>query len=114
MPISLDTDVDTFIQALRGAGTRRAYFTAANGGFAASHPLLEPMAKELASAPDFDAHEAVFLEVGAESGALLGAFLHKTVRGQGAGGVRNRRYAGTREVIADGQRLSRGMGRKNA
>jgi glutamate dehydrogenase/leucine dehydrogenase len=114
MPISLDSDVDTFIESLRSAGIRRAYFAATNDGLAASHPLLEPLAKELGNAPDFDAHEAVFLEVGPESGALHGAFLHKTVRGQGAGGVRNRRYGGVREFVADGLRLSRGMGRKNA
>lgn len=63
---------------------------------------------------DYAAHEAVFLEIGARTGALMAAFLHKTQRGQGAGGVRHWPYASVEHLLQDGLRLSRGMGRKSA
>lgn len=81
----------------------------------ASEPELEPLAAFIASdSRNFDAHDAIFLEIGAESGALLGAFLHRTVRGQGQGGLRNWRYETVASFLEDGLRLSRGMGRKCA
>ena len=46
--------------------------------------------------------------------AVFSAFLHKTVRGQAAGGVRHWAYDTAGALITDGLRLSRGMGRKNA
>ena len=115
VPLTLGSDVDAFASALLAEGSRRAYFVLGNdGALQASHPFLGGLARDLAGTPDFDAHEAAFFEVGRESGALLGAFLHKTVRGQGAGGVRHRRYGTFLDFVTDGLRLSRGMGRKNA
>jgi glutamate dehydrogenase/leucine dehydrogenase len=117
LPLTLGSDIDAFARALRaiGPGTRRAHFVLSeDGALRASHPSLDGLAKALASIPDYDAHEAAFFEVGEESGALHAAFLHKTVRGQGAGGVRHRRYATFLDFVTDGLRLSRGMGRKNA
>jgi len=56
----------------------------------------------------------VLLEIGAQSDALLGAFVHKTIRGQAAGGVRHWRYTSVADMVVDGLRLARGMGRKNS
>lgn len=106
---------DRFAQHLRSLGTRRAYFVFREGQLRASHPELSDLARAIqANTRDFDEHEAVFLELGQRTGALLAAFLHKTVRGQGAGGVRRWQYASLDELIQDGLRLSRGMGRKSA
>lgn len=59
-------------------------------------------------------HEGIFLEVGEESGLLMGAFLWWTDRGQGCGGIRLQPYAAMENFIRDGMRLSLGMGRKSA
>lgn len=75
---------------------------------------LGPLADAISAERDFDEHEALFFEVGRETGALHSAFLHRTIRGQGAGGVRYWPYASIGDFIRDGLRLSRGMGRKNA
>ncbi|MEM8929795.1 MAG: Glu/Leu/Phe/Val dehydrogenase dimerization domain-containing protein, partial [Acidobacteriota bacterium] len=81
----------------------------------ASHPALQPIADALAAdRRDFDRHEACFFEIGAESGHLLTAFLHRTVRGQGAGGLRFWTYDTVEALIRDGLRLAKGMGQKNA
>jgi hypothetical protein len=59
-------------------------------------------------------HEGVFFEVGSVGGALMGAFIWRTNRGQGCGGIRSREYPSAREWLRDGLRLATGMGRKNA
>lgn len=85
------------------------------GRVGASHPELQPVAEFLAAdRRDFHDHEGVFLEVGAETGALHGAFVHDTRRGQGAGGVRYWPYDSFEGYLRDGLRLARGMTRKNA
>lgn len=63
---------------------------------------------------DYHGHQAIFLEAGEQSGALMGAFLHRTRRGQGIGGVRLWPYDTLADFLNDGLRLSLGMGRKNA
>jgi glutamate dehydrogenase/leucine dehydrogenase len=98
-------------------GRRRAYFVfdGKQGTLRASHEDLEPWARSLESDPrDFDRHEAIFLEIGRHSRALMGAFLHRTIRGQAQGGLRNWRYDSVRTFLSDGLRLSWGMGRKSA
>lgn len=105
-----------FADALRALGTRRAsvLFSPDGSGAEASRPELRPLAAALLADPNYRAHEAVFFEVGSTTGALHVAFLHKTRRGQGAGGVRNWRYATLRDLYRDGLRLALGMGRKSA
>ncbi len=77
--------------------------------------MLEPLADWLlANRRDFDAHEAIFVERGEQSGALFGAFIHKTVRGQAQGGLRFWPYPNVMDFLSDGLRLAQGMGRKNA
>lgn len=80
-----------------------------------SHEWLEEFASLIA---DQEAggrlHEGVFLEVGARSGALFGAFIHRTERGQAQGGCRHWSYERMESFLEDGLRLAVGMGRKSA
>ena len=80
-----------------------------------SHPVLEPLARLLESdGRDFDRHEGIFCQIAPETGVLQAAFVHRTCRGQGAGGVRFWRYDTVEDYLRDGLRLSRGMTHKNA
>jgi glutamate dehydrogenase/leucine dehydrogenase len=115
LSISLDSSVDDFRALLERGGTSRAFFVShGEGGLSVSHDFLEPLARAISLERDFDAHEGLFFEVGRTTGSLLSAFLHRTIRGQGAGGVRNWPYGSIGDLVRDGLRLSRGMGRKNA
>ncbi len=112
-----DLSPDDFAREWTSRGRRRAYFVLDHetGHLKASHDDLLPLARALeANERDFDSHEAIFLEVGPSSGALMGAFLHRTERGQGQGGLRNWPYENVESFLQDGLRLARGMGRKNA
>jgi glutamate dehydrogenase/leucine dehydrogenase len=101
---------------LAAAGVRRFYFiTDRQGKVRASHPLLEPAANFLAAdRRDYQAHEGLFFQISREHHTILGAFVHKTCRGQAAGGVRYWRYDTLEEYLRDGLRLAEGMTRKNA
>ncbi|MEM9303620.1 MAG: Glu/Leu/Phe/Val dehydrogenase dimerization domain-containing protein [Pseudomonadota bacterium] len=114
--LSPQLSTDDFIAGLRAAGVRRAAIVHdAQCGIRVSHPALEGLAAwAAADRTDFDRHEALFFEIGAESGHLLAAALHRTLRGQGAGGVRFWGYDTVEAFVRDGLRLSRGMGQKNA
>lgn len=108
---------ESFCQTLSQLNTRRACFTfdASKGLVVPSHEALTPLAEWLlANTRDYDEHEAIFLERGAESGALFGAFIHKTMRGQAQGGLRFWPYSDLSGFLSDGLRLAQGMGRKNA
>jgi glutamate dehydrogenase/leucine dehydrogenase len=63
---------------------------------------------------DYLNHEAVFLEIGEKTNYLHGAFILKTKRGAGAGGVRLMGYNTFDAYLRDGLRLAKGMSRKNA
>jgi len=85
------------------------------GRIQASHPLLEPLARLLEEDQrDFDRHEGVFVQVAPRTGVLQSAFVHRTCRGQGAGGTRYWRYDTVEDFLRDGLRLARGMTHKNA
>lgn len=106
-----------FAAFLRERGIRRAFlvYDSAKGGIVASHNEIAPLAQLLESdRRDYLAHEGIFFEVAPESATLYGAFVHKTVRGQGAGGVRFWKYDTIEDYLRDGLRLSAGMTRKNA
>src|SRR5262245_6377909 len=105
-----------FAERLTALGLRRAAFIHDGAaGSTCSHPELEGLGQSLlGNTRDYDRHQAVFLEVGEQTGVLLGAFLHRTRRGQGIGGVRLWSYASVADFLSDGLRLSKGMGRKNA
>lgn len=115
-----------FVEELRSLGVRRAAFVsrsvlhpgageARDAGLESSSPKLDALAQSvMANTRDYQGHQAVFLEIGEQTGALLGAFLHRTRRGQGVGGVRLWSYETVASFLSDGLRLSLGMGRKNA
>jgi glutamate dehydrogenase/leucine dehydrogenase len=85
------------------------------GRVRASHSSLNPLARLLEEdRRDFDRHEGVFVQVAPHTGVLQGAFVHRTCRGQAAGGVRFWRYDTVEEYLRDGLRLARGMTHKNA
>ncbi len=116
VPITANLSPFNLANALQDLGTRRASFVlGASGKLEPSRPEFETIAEALNdNARDFDAHEGVYLELGKETRALLGAFIHKTHRGQAAGGVRHWPYATVDAMLKDGLRLARGMGRKSA
>lgn len=116
MTLDPNATPEDFAQQLTSSGRRRALL------------LLDKQSGQLRSGADaaalcecvhanrrdFAQHVAVALEVGANTGALFGAFLHRVTRGQGQGGVRHWRYPDVAAFLTDGLRLSRGMGRKSA
>ncbi len=106
-----------FARFLIDHGIRRFSFTwdEERNGLRCSHPELEPLAALLAAdTRDFDHHEGVFVQVAPETGVLQSAVVHRTCRGQAAGGVRYWTYDTVEGFLRDGLRLSRGMTHKNA
>jgi glutamate dehydrogenase/leucine dehydrogenase len=112
----IDLSIEQFAARLRDEGGRACLtYDAAQQRVVASAPWLDELASWLgADKRDFNAHEGLFLAVGPETGALQAAFVHKTVRGQAAGGLRHWPYARLEDLLRDGLRLSLGMSRKNA
>ncbi len=108
---------DQLITTLENAGLSRGYVATdpRTGAVRTSHACLDDIAAAVADDKrDYDAHAGAFFEIGAESGHLMSAFVHRTDRGQAAGGVRFWRYSDVAALVADGLRLSRGMGQKCA
>ena len=106
---------EAFVSEMLRQGTPRVWLAPGRGSaLRASHSWLGPLAEALGREPDLDGHEAIFLAADPRSGALFGAFLHRLTRGQAQGGLRHWRYESLAEVLRDGLRLSRGMGRKIA
>ena len=106
---------DDLLAAMSAAGVRRGWLMTdeARGGMRASHPILEPVAAAVsADTRDYQGHQAAFFEIGGESEHLLSACVHKTRRGQAAGGVRVWGYTRVVDFVRDGLRLSRGVGEK--
>ncbi|MEN8194373.1 MAG: Glu/Leu/Phe/Val dehydrogenase dimerization domain-containing protein, partial [Bacteroidota bacterium] len=63
---------------------------------------------------DFEEHEGLFVQLSSKFDTLLGAFVHRTNRGQAAGGVRYWSYEDMEDYLRDGLRLAKGMTHKNA
>jgi glutamate dehydrogenase/leucine dehydrogenase len=81
----------------------------------ASHDQLQPLADFInADGRDFMGHEGMFFQVTRQYETLQGAFVHRTCRGQAAGGVRYWNYDTVEDYLRDGMRLGKGMTRKNA
>jgi len=79
----------------------------------ASHEKLKPIAEFIQNdARDFMQHEGLFFQITKNYNTLQGAFVHRTCRGQGAGGVRYWQYSTMEDYLRDGLRLSKGMTRK--
>ena len=117
MSTLLDLSLTEFRDLLTAQGIQRCYLAWDEGTkrVRASHPLLEPLATFLQEDPrDFDRHEGFFMQVAAETGTVQGACVHRTCRGQSAGGVRFWHYDTVEAFLRDGLRLSMGMTHKNA
>ncbi len=83
---------------------------------------IEPSHKELqfiadfinSDTRDFEEHEGMFFQLTEKYDVLQGAFIHRTKRGQAAGGVRFWQYDNIEDYLRDGMRLAKGMTHKNA
>ena len=81
----------------------------------ASHSKLQPIADYFINDKrDFIEHEGWFCKVSDEYDMIHGAFVHRTNRGQAAGGVRYWNYDSIEDYFRDGLRLGAGMTFKNA
>ena len=106
---------EALLAVMQAHGVRRAYVIADRAGEPeASHAFLAPMVDAMVASNDYRGHEGCFFEIGQESGHLLAAFVHRTRRGQAAGGIRFWSYATLADLVADGLRLSLAMGQKCA
>ena len=105
--------VEQFTRALASRGGRIAVINK-NGELRASLSGFEMLSTELMWHADFADHEAIFFQVSPSSGRLMGAFVHRTIRGPAAGGTRCWSYDSMESFLRDGLRLSRGMTHKNA
>lgn len=117
IPDLLNLSPRELVRSFRAQGIRRFYFVydSAEQGLVASHPILNPVADSIsADDRDFLAHEGLFFQISRHFDVLHCAFVHKTCRGQAAGGVRYWHYPTLEDCIRDGLRLARGMTRKNA
>jgi glutamate dehydrogenase/leucine dehydrogenase len=106
-----------FVSVLRAEGIRRFYLVTdgESGEVRASHPCLEPLAGFLkGDRRDYIGHEGLFFQISERHETLQGAFVHRTCRGQAAGGVRYWHYPTLEDYLRDGLRLAIGMTRKNA
>jgi len=109
--------IQRFVGILRDLGIRRFCLTpdADTGELVASHAVLQPLADFVqADGRDFDGHEGLFFQVSRRHETLQGAFVHRTCRGQAAGGVRYWSYDTVEGYLRDGLRLAMGMTHKNA
>jgi leucine dehydrogenase len=80
-----------------------------------SHEILQPIADFFSNDKrDFSEHEGLFFQLNQKYDTLMGAFVHKTKRGQAAGGVRYWHYNTIEDYFRDGIRLAKGMTQKNA
>jgi len=106
-----------FVKYLKDEGIHRFYFVPRpkENRMVSSHPQLQPIAEFIQNDKrDFADHEGLFFQVCPEYDVLQGAFVHRTRRGQAAGGVRYWNYDTVETYLRDGLRLGKGMTRKNA
>ncbi|KAJ3121665.1 hypothetical protein HK098_003489 [Nowakowskiella sp. JEL0407] len=105
-----------FITLLQQNGISTLHFVRnEDGSLVASHPILQQIADYFKEeSTDYDSHEGFFLHVSPKTKVLQSAFVHRTKRGPGAGGVRSWFYDTMEEFFRDGLRLSKGMSHKNA
>jgi leucine dehydrogenase len=105
------------VKFLKEENILRFYFIydRGNNTVKGSHKILQPIANFIKSdAQDFDQHEGLFFQVTRKYDILQGVFIHRTNRGQAAGGVRYWMYNSVEEYLRDGMRLAVGMTMKNA
>jgi len=113
----IDLNPQDFICFLKERHIRRFCFTydKENDRLVSSHSILQEIADFIhADKRDFMTHEGLFFQISKSYDILQGAFIHRTNRGQAAGGVRYWSYDRMEEYLRDGLRLAKGMTRKNA
>lgn len=116
----VESSPEVLAERLAAVGARRAWVaTRAGGRVEASESLRaigagDEIVSHLIAGPHHAGHRAIFLEASADTGCLLGAFIHLTQRGQAQGGLRFWRYGSLAAYLRDGLRLSQTMGRKCA
>ena len=113
----LNLSISAFTDYLKKENIHRFYFVydQAKRRLTASHTQLQPVADFIqADQRDFLEHEGMFFQVSSRYDVLQGAFIHRTNRGQAAGGVRYWLYQTVEDYLRDGLRLGKGMTRKNA
>jgi len=106
-----------FVSFLRQENIRRFYliYDPKTKLVRSSHPRLQPLAEFVQNDQrDFAGHEGLFFQVTGKHDTLQGGFIHRTCRGQAAGGVRFWTYETVEDYLRDGLRLARGMTQKNA
>jgi len=106
-----------FVKFLRTEKIRRFYFVydPIDKHVRSSHTQLQPLAEFVqGDRRDFAGHEGLFFQVTDRYDTLQGAFVHRTCRGQAAGGVRYWTYESVEDYLRDGLRLAKGMTHKNA
>ena len=106
-----------FIAFLKKENINRFYFIydAKNKVVRSSHKQLQQIADFIQTDKrDFMMHEGIFIQVSRKYNILQGAFIHRTNRGQAAGGVRYWNYNTVEDYLRDGLRLAVGMTMKNA
>ena len=113
----LNLSTQEFVGFLKDNRIRRFYFVynRKKKKVVSSHKELQQIADFINSDKrDFNFHEGMFFQVTKNFDTLQGAFIHRTNRGQAAGGVRYWSYNNVEEYFRDGLRLSKGMTHKNA
>ena len=116
-PIQLLSTPANFINFLKKEKIKKFFFVYDNDNkrLKASHIQLQSIADFFTDDErDFIMHEGWFCKISEEYDMLLGAFIHRTNRGQAAGGVRYWNYDTIEEYFRDGLRLGAGMTFKNA
>lgn len=106
-----------FISYLKQYSIKRFFFVynSASGNSKSSHKELDTITDFLnADKRDFKKHEGLFFQLSSKYNTLYSAFVHRTNRGQGAGGLRYWQYYTMEELFRDGLRLAMGMTHKNA
>jgi leucine dehydrogenase len=106
-----------FVEFLKSNGIHRFYFVydTKKKKVVSSHKILRPIAGFInLDKRDFNNHEGLFFQITKNFDTLQGAFIHRTNRGQAAGGVRFWNYKNVEEYLRDGLRLAKGMTHKNA
>lgn len=106
-----------FIHFLKSENICRFFFVydSRNNVLISSHPQLQTIADFMQSDKrDFMRHEGLFFQISRHYDTLQGAFVHRTNRGQAAGGLRYWNYNTIENYLRDGLRLSKAMTRKNA
>jgi leucine dehydrogenase len=116
-PILLSSTPTDFIKFLKKENIKKFFFVydSKKKILKASHSQLQPLAGFFTNDErDFIEHEGLFCKLSEEYDMLLGAFVHRTNRGQAAGGVRYWSYDTVEDYFRDGLRLGAGMTFKNA